>query len=695
MSDALNPAKVRPHRTYLWWVVLCLVGLDYFSSLAYLPAIAVDLTGDLAPIAAGGVVLVTLLAALPVYWYVVGRSPHGHGGVGLLEKCLRGWTGKLLILFVLGFIATDFVVTRSLSMSDASAHLIANPVYQESAAPLREQEKQDEFRGRLPRWLQGQFFDFWNEQLLLAVGLSILSFGLYFFLVTTLSRGFMSVAVVVVALYLVVNAVVIGSALVYIFQNPALLAGWEHGLRPELGDIRQEAGGPLRAALAIAALAFPPMAIGLSGFELSMASAPMVEGSPGDSEEHPRGRIRKTRLLMLVAVLIMSVLVPASVFVVTLLVPRPKAADPSAGTGIAQYRALAYMAHGEPLVEGVVVNGEKVLRDVPPDKVVPLAGKAFGTLYDLSTILILCLAGASATISLKDIIPDFLSRFGMQLVWAHKIGVILHLFNLVILVVTVVFRASVAAQQWAYAASVLALLFSASLAATLDVGQRFRSRPIRWIAGLPFGLITLLFAGMGVLIVFQRFTGVSIALLFVLVVLVTAIVSRWLRSTELRFEGFAYADEASMKRWEEIRQLDFQILVPHDPTGSTLRHKEEEIRRRHRLGPTVPIIFVEVRLGDPSDFYQKPVMKIDREGDDEVIRISRATSVSHVLAAIALEFRHVGHPPEIHFAWSEKAPLSANVSFLLFGQGNIPWMVHALIRKAEPDPARRPRVIVG
>jgi hypothetical protein len=69
--------------------------------------------------------------------------------------------------------------------------------------------------------------------------------------------------------------------------------------------------------------------------------------------------------------------------------------------------------------------------------------------------------------------------------------------------------------------------------------------------------------------------------------------------------------------------------------------------------------------------------------------------VAHVIAAVALEFRHVGHPPEIHFGWSEVTPMSANLGFLLFGQGNIPWMVHALIRRAEPNPARRPRVIVG
>jgi hypothetical protein len=668
------------------------VGLDYFSSLAYLPSIAVALMGDLAPIAAVGVVLVTLLAALPVYWYVVAHSPHGQGGIGLLERCVHGWGGKLLLLFLLGFVATDYIITRSLSVSDASEHVAANPIYREQAKKIAEDPEQ--VRQRLPEFLQGRFFDFWDEQLILTVVLTILSFTLYFFLVTTLSRGFLSVAVGVVILYLLVNLVVIGGALVYLLNHQEIFAAWEVGVRPELGgDFRIEQGGPIRALLLLAGLAFPPMAIGLSGFELSMASAPMVQGSVGDDPAHPRGRIRHTRWLMLVAAVIMCVLVLSSILVVTLLVPNDQI-DPGMGAPV-RHRALAYMAHGEKLKATTLVDGERKPLDVPPEQVVPLAGRAFGTLYDISTILILCLAGASATISLREVVPDFLSRFGMQLVWAHRVDVIVHLFNLVILLVTVAFQASVAAQQWAYAASVLALLFGASLAATLDVRQRLQGMPIRWLAALPFALITILFLVMGVLIVWQGPSGVLIALAFVAAVLLMAIVSRWLRSTEMRFEGFEFADEATKQRWEEICKLEFQVLVPHDPAGSTLRHKEHEIRLRHRLGTDVPIIFIEVKMGDPSDFYQKPLMKIDHEAGEEVIRVSRCTSVAHVLAAVGLAFREVGSPPELHFAWSEASPMAANLNFFLLGQGNIPWMVHALIRKAEPAVARRPRVIIG
>ena len=77
------------------------------------------------------------------------------------------------------------------------------------------------------------------------------------------------------------------------------------------------------------------------------------------------------------------------------------------------------------------------------------------------------------------------------------------------------------------------------------------------------------------------------------------------------------------------------------------------------------------------------------------MKIRRCASIAHTIAAIALELSNVGRPPEIHFGWSDQSPMAANLSFLLFGEGNVPWMVRELILDAEPDPAKQPRVIIG
>jgi hypothetical protein len=65
------------------------------------------------------------------------------------------------------------------------------------------------------------------------------------------------------------------------------------------------------------------------------------------------------------------------------------------------------------------------------------------------------------------------------------------------------------------------------------------------------------------------------------------------------------------------------------------------------------------------------------------------------VASIALELSKSGTPPELHFGWSDENPLAMNLGCVRFGEGNVPWMVSELINKAEPDPAKQPRVIIG
>src|SRR5205085_470991 len=101
------------------------------------------------------------------------------------------------------------------------------------------------------------------------------------------------------------------------------------------------------------------------------------------------------------------------------------------------------------------------------------------------------------------------------------------------------------------------------------------------------------------------------------------------------------------------------------------------------------------QLGDVSEFHQVPRMEVMQEQDRFILRVTRCASIAHTIAAIGLELSKYGKPPEIHFGWSNESPMAANLSFLLFGQGNIPWMVRELILRAEPNPERQPRVVIG
>jgi len=174
-----------------------------------------------------------------------------------------------------------------------------------------------------------------------------------------------------------------------------------------------------------------------------------------------------------------------------------------------------------------------------------------------------------------------------------------------------------------------------------------------------------------------------------------SVISRAWRADELRTIGFEFKDEESKLLWDALRLADFPVLVPLRPGGKPRAEKEAEIRAHHQLAPDIDLVFLEMELGDPSDFYQRLVVEVTREDACVIIKVHGCVSTAHTVAAIALEMSHHSKPPGVHFGWPEQDMLSASWSYLAFGEGNIPWKVRELIQRAEPDPAKRPRVIVG
>jgi hypothetical protein len=233
---------------------------------------------------------------------VASESPNGEGSIAMLERLMSFWKGKIFVLVLLGFAATDFIITMTLSAADATAHLIENP--------------------HLEPFLAGHQ---------VAITLFLLALLGAVFL-----RGFreaIGVAVGMVAIYLGLNVIVIADAIGQVLAQPALWTDWRAALT-------QQHGNPL-VVVGIALLVFPKLALGLSGFETGVAVMPHIHSGPDDTPERPVGRIRGARRLLTTAAVIMSIFLITSSIVTTLLIP-PAEFQPG---GSANGRALAYLAH--------------------------------------------------------------------------------------------------------------------------------------------------------------------------------------------------------------------------------------------------------------------------------------------------------------------------------------------------------------
>jgi hypothetical protein len=631
------------HKQHPWWKVMCLTGVDYFSTLGYQPGIAFLAAGALSPVATLILVLLTLLGALPIYSRVAEESPHGEGSISMLEHLLSRWKGKLFVLVLLGFVATDFIITITLSAADATAHIIENPF--------------------TPQLLKHQ------------VGVTLVLVAL---LGGIFLRGFkeaIGIAVVLVASYLLLNLIVVGFGMYQLIAHPHYFPEWKNALFSH-----SRVHGNAWLIIGVSLILFPKLALGLSGFETGVAVMPLVRGdedlTDADWEDiHntrtgrapvPRtrsllqGRIKNTRKLLRTAALIMSAFLITSSLVTTMMIPAEKFQEGGEANG----RALAYLAHQS-------------------------FGNIFGSVYDLSTIAILWFAGASAMAGLLNIVPRYLPRYGMAPQWAKATRPLALVFTLIAFAVTLIFNADVDAQGGAYATGVLVLMTSAAIAVTLAM----RKRGQNWI---PFFLIALVFAYTTIQNIHERPEGIKIASFFILAIVLASLFSRVWRSTELRVERVELDDQAR----EFIRQAargTVRMIANRRDTGDALEYeiKEREKRTDNHIPPGEPILFFEVTPGDASEF--SGVLQVSGENVDGY-KVLRAVSpaVPNAIAAFLLFLRNeTGKLPHVYFGWSEGNPVSYLLKYIAFGEGDTAPVTHEVLRQAEKDPERRPIVHVG
>jgi hypothetical protein len=602
---------------------MCLTGVDYFSTLGYQPGIAALAAASLAPMATLVLVLVTLFGALPMYRRVAAASPHGTGSISMLERLLSWWQGKMLVLILISFVLTAFVVTITISASDAAAHITENPY--------------------------GRMLHGYEIPITLAL---ILLLGIVFL------RGFaeaIGVAIGIVALYLALNVVVLGRGYVEIGLHPSLLANWTDSLTVEYGS-------PMAMALT-AIFLFPRLALGLSGFETGVVVMPLVKGLPTDDPVHPAGRIRSTGKLLTTAAAIMSVMLISSSLVATLLIPHEAFEEGGEASG----RALAFLAH-------------------------ELFGDLFGTIYDVSTILILWFAGASAMAGLLNIVPRYLPRYGMAPDWARATRPLVVVITAICFAVTILFRADINAQAGPYATGVLAVIASASIAVFLSRLRMRDRKEIVW-----FGVVMLVFLYALLNTIVDNPSGLKMAASFFVMIVVISLISRVMRSTELRATEVAFDEMADRFLREAASQGSIRLIANHPDERNTREYllKEREEREASHIPPGDAVLFLEVTVKDPSEFAADVGVRGEEIAGFRVLNVDSA-SVPNGLAATLLAIRErTGIKPHAYFGWTEGNPLKYLARFVIFGEGDIAPVTREILRQTDPDPATRPAIHVG
>jgi len=471
-----------------------------------------------------------------------------------------------------------------------------------------------------------------------------LTIGLLLLLTLVFLKGFheaIRLAVAVAVPYLVLNLIVMIGAFIEISYHPELLNNWRTSLTAVHSDWTMLIIG--------AGLIFPKLALGLSGFETGVSVMPMVSGSIDDKDKPiPIGKIQATRKLLAAAALIMSVMLIMSSFVTTLLIPENAYKIGGSASG----RAIAYLAH-------------------------QMFGDIFGTIYDLSTIVILWFAGASAMAGLLNLIPRYLPRFGMAPRWiSYRRPLVIVLFAISV-IITIIFKANVEAQGGAYATGVLVLMLSAAIAVALALWREAHANTNKaktLFQSFYFGVIAAVFGFTLVDNVIERPDGVIIASIFIVVIILFSAISRYKRATELRVAEISFSDEVSSELWQLLVGKKVHFIPLRTSTDKERTRKTEELRKYYNI--TGPMAFIHINLrNNRSEFLSELTLKITKQEENFIIEVFGAVALANTIAYIS----ELIDPISIFIGLTRENLMTQSLKYLLWGEGETGLMVYTIL----------------
>lgn len=352
---------------------------------------------------------------------------------------------------------------------------------------------------------------------------------------------------------------------------------------------------------------------------------PLISAKGESSEQRLKSRIRNARRLLTTAALVMSVYLLAASLVTTVLIPHKEFEAGGAANG----RALAWLAHKH-------------------------VGEAFGTAYDISTILILWFAGASAMAGLVNIVPRYLPAYGMAPEWGRAVRPVVLVYTALCVIITIAFDADIDAQAGAYATGILAMMVSGAFAVTVSALRRRQRTLSVGFAALTAVLLYALVAN-----IIDKPDGITISAMFILGIITISLISRISRTTELRADKIVF-DEAARQFITDTLAHDNAINIITNRRqagdGAEYTEKEREQRATNPVPGLADILFLEIDVVDPSDFSESLTVH-GVEIDGHRILRAEAPAAPNAIAAILLTLHDTtGVQPHCYFAWAEGSP---------------------------------------